>query len=109
MSDDKFEAWAIVEVFGHQKYAGKVTEATIGGCSFVRIDIPQVGNKQPFSKMFGNGAIYAITPVTEETARAIAGHLRQEPVTEWDVRQAFPQLGQRTLDEFEEPEGASDD
>ena len=43
----KFEGWAIVEVMGHQKYAGFVTTEAYGGA----------------------GSIYCITPCTEEVAR----------------------------------------
>lgn len=28
---DKFDSWAIVEIFGHQKFAGRVIEQAIGG------------------------------------------------------------------------------
>jgi hypothetical protein len=37
---DKFDSWAVVELFGHQQIAGRVTEASIGGCSFLRVDVP---------------------------------------------------------------------
>ena len=40
-----FEQWAIVEIFGHQRIAGKVTEQTIGGCSFVRVDVPALPSR----------------------------------------------------------------
>ena len=41
MSDqEKFDQWAVVELFGHQQIAGRVTEASIGGCSFLRVDVP---------------------------------------------------------------------
>ena len=33
-----FDSWAIVEIFGHQTFAGRVTEQAIGGASFVRVD-----------------------------------------------------------------------
>lgn len=36
----KFETHAIVELFGHNQIAGKVTEQTISGQSFFRIDVP---------------------------------------------------------------------
>jgi hypothetical protein len=32
---EKFEAWAVAEIMGHQRYAGFLTEQTIGGCAFV--------------------------------------------------------------------------
>jgi hypothetical protein len=37
----KFHSWAIVELFGHNQLAGLVTEQTIAGQSFIRIDVPK--------------------------------------------------------------------
>jgi ABC-type dipeptide/oligopeptide/nickel transport system ATPase subunit len=31
--EEKKDFWAMVDLFGHQKVAGHVTEAEIGGCS----------------------------------------------------------------------------
>lgn len=83
---EKFEQWAIVEVMGYQRLAGKVTEQAVGGTSFVRVDVPEVGCCQPFTKLLGSGAIYAITITDEETAKAAAGHLLQRPMDEWSAR-----------------------
>ncbi len=82
---EKFEHWAIVEVFGHQTYAGKVTEQTIGGNSFVRIDIPETSNTKSFTKMFGQNAIYGITIVDEKAAKAKAAILRSKPIETWEL------------------------
>ena len=35
-----FEGWAILELMGHRRLAGKLSEAIIGGASFIRIDVP---------------------------------------------------------------------
>lgn len=77
---EKVEFWGIVELFGHNRIAGKVTEATIGGCSFVRVDVPAIESLPAFTKFYGNGAIYAMTPVSEEIARAAVTRLRTKPV-----------------------------
>lgn len=73
---NKFEAWAIVEVMGHRQFAGFVSEQSIGGASFVRVDVPELeadGEALPgFTKLLGAGSIYAISPCSEETARAFA-------------------------------------
>lgn len=84
----KFEEWAVLELFGHQRLAGLVTEVQIGGASFVRVDVPgdtRKGRLTKLTKMYNPSAIYAITPVTEETARMIAKACSGEPVTRWDV------------------------
>lgn len=80
-----FDQWAILEIMGHQTYAGRVSEQTIGGASFVRIDVPAVGKLQPFSKLFGAASIYCITPVTEEVAIARATTLGQQPLSVYDL------------------------
>jgi hypothetical protein len=83
MTDQKsFETWAIVEVMGHRQFAGFVTEQAIGGVSFVRVDVPAVvdpdGDELPaFTKLLGAGSIYAISPCTEETAKAWTARQRQ--------------------------------
>ncbi len=90
---DRFEAWAIVEIFGHQKLAGRISEFALGGCNFVRVDVPElparkkVGYReavalQPaFTKLYGQGAIYSITLVAESVARAAAEAIRPEPIS----------------------------
>lgn len=66
----KFLSWAIVELFGHQRIAGLATEQTIAGSGFLRVDVPEVGEIQPFTRIFGPSAVYSIIPTSEEIARA---------------------------------------
>lgn len=94
MTDEqqRFDQWAIVDVMGHQRYAGRVTEQTIAGDGFVRVDIPSIKGRPAFSKLFAPGAIHSITPCTEEVARIAARDMHVEPITAWDVRNAGKQL-----------------
>jgi hypothetical protein len=92
------EQWAVVELFGHQKIAGLLTEATIGGCSFVRVDVPENGSSPGFTKLYGNGAIYAISFVTEEIARRAASYYEIKPVQSYEL----PKLMEHTRDPFVE-------
>jgi hypothetical protein len=87
MSENKFEQWAILEIMGHQRYAGLVSEQSVGGSNFVRLDVPQSGDRQPFTKLFGSSAIYAITIVDEETARGMCNQFCQEPMSEFSARE----------------------
>lgn len=99
------ETWAIVEVMGHQTYAGFVTTEAFGGAVMFRVEVPETPDGEPqtltysnyiagaaqpagavvqqsgtpaFTKLIGAGSIYAITPCTEEAARkaATAGQSR---------------------------------
>ena len=85
MSEQGFEGWAIVEWFGHNQIAGLVSDAVIGGQSFVRVDVPGAEGAEPFTKFFGGGAIYAITPTTQEIATMAATRLSVRPVSPWIV------------------------
>lgn len=100
MENTKFECWALVELFGHQRIAGRVSEQAIGGCNFVRVDVPAVNGEPSFSKLFGNGAIYAITPVAEEIAVAAAKSYRTVPVSPYEI----PELRQMRLPSADDAE-----
>jgi len=76
-----FSNYCIVELFGHQKIAGLVTEQTLAGQGFIRVDVSATKRFPAFTRMFGSGAIYSITPVDEETAKAAAESIYIEPVT----------------------------
>ena len=80
MDNDKFETWGVVELFEHSRIAGKISEATIGGCSFVRVDVPEVGGRPAFSKLYGNGAIYSMTPTSEEVVMAALKSIHEAPL-----------------------------
>ncbi len=87
MSSDKFDQWWVVEVIGHKKFAGRVTEGPFG---LVQVDVPEVtlasGQNLPaFSKLFGAASIYCLTPCTEETARAFARDFRTQAFHSYEL------------------------
>lgn len=101
------DSWAVVEVMGHNVFAGRVSEHVIGGSGFIRVDVPELPErreKEPgwnggrereyvsvavpaFTKLIGAGSIYAITPCTEDVARQIADQKRVVPVHVADMPQ----------------------
>ena len=91
MTDEqKTGFWAIVEIMGHKRYAGHVSEQVVGGASFVRVDVPRIsGDYVEFTKLFGSQSIYCITPVSKDAARAAATQLREQPMSEWDLPQEW--------------------
>ena len=80
-----FATWALVEVLGHNTFAGFVTEETVAGHAFVRVDVPAVEDRPAFSKLIGPSSVYAITPIDEEAARRAAGYFRKEPLQPWQM------------------------
>lgn len=85
MDDGKFDSWAIVEVMGHKRFSGHVTERSIGGTSFVRVDVPETKRGPAFTKLLGAGSIYCISPVSEEIARADAETNYSHPLQELNL------------------------
>ncbi len=74
--------WAIVELMGHRRLAGFVSEQVIAGSAFLRIDVP---SDPPATQFYSAGAVYAITPTSEDTARRAAGVGKVAPVNRWEL------------------------
>jgi hypothetical protein len=79
------ELWALVELFGHNRIAGKVTEAEMGGGSLIRIDVPAVKDRTPLTKYYNVKAIYALTPVDEATCLEMAKSIDPAPVSSYQL------------------------
>ena len=89
----RFETWAIIDLFGHQRIAGHVSEATIGGCALLRVDVPEMKGQPAYTRYFGSGAIYSMTPCTEETARAAVAYHAPKPIQAFDARRMLESAG----------------
>ena len=103
-----FEGWAIVEVFGHQRYAGFVTTEAFGQAVLFRVDVPPLAERerttkqygydddgksvppgsivkesavQGYTKYFGPGAIYAMTPCTQDAAEKAVESMQARKVS----------------------------
>lgn len=90
-TSEKFDCWALIEVMGHSRYAGRVTEQAVGGCNFVRVDVPAFEGHPAFTKLLGQSSIFAITPVSEQVARGMAQQFRNSPVSVYDLPESFRQ------------------
>ena len=86
MSEEKFDLWCMVELFGHNKIAGRCTEQNIAGVNMLRVDVPETDKQPAFTKFYNGTAIYAINPITEEVANDIANKLSNAPITVYEVR-----------------------
>jgi len=99
MSEEKTtEVWGIVELMGHVRLAGKVTEEEKFGSKMGRIDIPQ--GDEFITQYFGGHSVYRITFVTEAVARHVCKSTSVAPVQVWD----FPKQLAEAKPEIEEPD-----
>ena len=78
------DVYAIVEIFGHQRIAGKISEHNLGG-TFVRVDVPSVNGRTAFTKLYGPSAIYAISFVDRDVCLAAAERLAEVPVNQYTL------------------------
>jgi hypothetical protein len=86
---DPFEGWAIVELMGHRKLGGHVTEQEIAGAAFLRLDV-HAQDKPVATQFYSPGAVYCITPTTEEIARKLGERNTPQPVTRYEIEPARP-------------------
>jgi hypothetical protein len=81
---DPISSWAIVELLGRFRTAGRVTEETHFGGALGRCDVPMADGS--FTTMYFSAAsIYQVTPCSEEAARAVALRNKHEPVHQYEL------------------------
>lgn len=102
-----FKAWGLLELMGRVRVAGELSEQTIGGCSFMRVDVPQVGDIAAHTRYFAPGSIYGMTPMAESTARKLANYLEARPVNPYELREA-PQVPLLTGESVSRPDPFQD-
>lgn len=98
---EQFEGWAIVELMGHRRLAGYVTEQEIAGASFLRLDIagpdskvepgsdiPVTGFVGGTTQFYSPSAVYCITPTTQDIAVTIGRRSHPAPVHRFELEPA---------------------
>lgn len=73
--------WAIVELFGHKVLAGQVCKSEMMGGPMLRVDVPATPSDKAFTRLLGVNAVYSVTFVSEDVARAAAGRCAEKAVT----------------------------
>jgi hypothetical protein len=96
----KFESWALVDLFGHNQLAGKVTEQVIAGQSFVRIDVPKTNQCPAFTKYHLPTAVYGLTPVEEDYATRMAERISAQPINDYKHNEVITEIIKEKLQEM---------
>ncbi len=108
---DIFEGYCILELMGHRRLAGYVREQTVGGASFLRLDVPgpTESSEVVATQFYSPSAVYCITPTTEAIARRLAQASRPEPVQRWELPPAPKDRRGREIEGEFEVDGDDDD
>ena len=88
MSEKAYEGWAILELMGHRRLGGYVSEVELAGSRMLRIDVHR--GEETFTQFYGGGSVYCLTPTTEEIARGVAAISRAAPVQPWELPKQLP-------------------
>lgn len=81
---ESFATWAILELMGHRRLAGYVTEVQIAGSGMLRLDVPGEEGETA-TQFYAMSAVYCITPTSESMARSVAKANRPAPVAAWEL------------------------
>jgi len=66
---ENIDCWALVEIFGHTKVAGRVTTRKVGVNVMIQVDVPKNETEFSHSQLFSPAAIFSINPTTEQWCR----------------------------------------
>lgn len=80
-----FEGWAICELMGHRRLGAYVREATVAGHGMLRLDVPGPEHGSIATQYVNPTSLYALTPCSEETARAVARRSWEPPVQRYEL------------------------
>lgn len=102
------ERWAIVEIMGHHRTAGRIQEVQQFGASMLRVDRPHADGTWT-TEFYGGSAIYALRPCQEDIARRAAAQMYEErPVAPLSYRLPAPAGDEASQDSFREPDDGGD-
>ncbi|HSF94831.1 MAG TPA: hypothetical protein VLA52_07375 [Thermohalobaculum sp.] len=80
----KFDTWAILELMGHRRLAGFLTEEEHCGQSMIRLDVHDADGIVT-TQFYSGAAVYCITPTTEEIARQMGARSKPAPVARYEL------------------------
>ncbi len=80
-----FGSWAILELMGHRRLGGYVTEETRFGVAMCRIDVPAIDAHAGYTQYYTASAIYCVSPTTEVLARGVSRGNRPAPVMQYEL------------------------
>lgn len=129
--NERFEGWALLELYGHSREAGFVTTVYFGTAAMFRVDVPEIPARQETAerprwldgklcpigtvveaaaipgrtRYLGPGAIYAMNPASEDAVRTAVARMVDREVKIISI----PPQTERMLDNPSDQEDFIDD
>lgn len=74
--DESIKGWSLVELFGHNRIVGWLSTQTFPSGVLFRVDVPDLikdgkVERKGFTRYFGLGSIYSISPIDEQAVREL--------------------------------------
>lgn len=98
----RFKEWAVIEMFGHRKVAGLVTEVELAGATLLRVEVPGEPDVKP--QFVGGKSVYNLSLETEQRCRAYASRNPPEVLSRYELP-ATTERGLEPVDADEVDEG----
>jgi hypothetical protein len=107
MQTNDFNYWAVIELFGHEKYAGKVSVQKVGESTMIMLEVPETPKSETlgmylpgFVKFINHSSVFSITPVDEEYAKGMAATLKKQPVAGYEHKEVITALAKKVTSEM---------
>ena len=106
---DALSMHAIVEIMGRRQRAGRISDATLGGATMLRVEHPTRVDEegQPVAEYYAPAALFAIRPCTE--AQAIAANRWAWPDPKPELGPGLPPELAEYVDSDEDEDDGEDD
>jgi hypothetical protein len=79
-NQETIETWAYVEIMGHNKIAGRVSERKVGVAVMLQVDVPNKDEGFSHSALYSPQSIFSIQPTTEDWCRKFVAARVEYPV-----------------------------
>lgn len=75
----------VLELMGHRRLFGYLSEVEVAGSSFLRIDMPTNSDGEQVTQLYSPSAVYAITPTSDEIVQSMAPANSPKPVCRFEL------------------------
>ncbi len=90
MEKEITEQFAVVEMMGHRKIAGRIMQSELAPGALIRVDVFGANGEIERTEHVGSSAIYDITICSEQTAKAAAIAHNPQPSFAFDILKPRP-------------------